>query len=91
MPPGAWLRVENGGWCSSGIHPDAFENHPNPWVHLAILETFEGFCKHQITSDIKCGEVEPGSDIHILTLVSQVSQLWDEQIDKVHNSCLLLP
>ena len=42
-------------------------------MQLAILETVEGFCEHQVAGDIECGEVEPGSDIHVLALVSQVS------------------
>ena len=63
--------MADGAQC--GIRPDVFENHPNPWMQLAILETVEGFCEHQVAGDIECGEVEPGSDIHVLALVSQVS------------------
>lgn len=56
-----------------GIALDACENLANPWMQLAISETVESFCKHQVAGDIECGEVEPGSDIHVLALVSQVS------------------
>lgn len=60
-------------------------------MQLAISETVKSFCKHQVAGDIKCGEVEPGSNIHVLVLVSQVPQPRDEKIDKVHYSSLLLP
>ena len=73
-----------------GITLDARKNHANPWMTLAVLETVESLCKHQVAGDIECGEVEPGSDIHILALVSQVSQPRDEYIDKVHDPRLLL-